>query len=294
MPGAHVRRYLDACPVLYEYSVVREFMAQRGLVLNELSDRLYASLSGAGGVGYGEAVRRYAEKSYLQPRAAKVHLKRIVEGIERGELKDVSFYRRGRTRVFGNTDDKVFMDAKEAAEKSDEPDSYPSYVQLGGVYQSSPVRSEWTNCPVTGKITRATVITMGVADFMECPTCNWAHFLGVSPRMKDRRLYAWQVDPLVNALDYEDAISTGFIGDPKTFRRQPSRIPRVRKGGHYVGLWFRTSWDHDPEENLRRRGLLRRFRPPKAAARRTSSARSESPVRRRYRPGDRRRSPSPG
>lgn len=157
-------------------------------------------------------------------------------------------------QMFGRTDDKVFMDAKEASEKEPETDRYPSYAGMGGLFQDSPVRSEWTHCPVKGKITRATIITMGVADFMECPLCSWAHFLGVNPRMKDRRLVAWQVDPLVNATEYADAIGHGLMGDPRTFRAQPSRIRRIRKGGHYIGLWFRTSWDHDPAEDMKKWG----------------------------------------
>jgi hypothetical protein len=222
--------------------------------LDELTDRFHHCLKDTGGLPYGELVRRYLVQTGLHGRAAKEHLRRLSDGIAKGDVTEITFYTRGRVRIFGRADDKVFMDAKEAAEKEPETDrdKYPSYAGLGGLFQDSPVRCEWTECPVTNKIVRTTIITMGVADFMECPECSWAHFLGVNPRMKDRRLYAWQVDPLANARDYEDAISTGFIGDPKTFRRQPSRIARIRNGGHYIGIWFRSSWDHDPTEDMKK------------------------------------------
>lgn len=244
-------------------------MPKPSLSREVLVDRFHGCLRDTGGLPYGETIRRYVERTGLKARAAKVHLKKLRAAIERKEVSELAVYQRGRTHVYGATDDKVFMDAKEAAEAEPKPDRYPSYVQLGGLYQDSPVRSEWTNCPVRNQIVRTTIITMGVADFMECPLCHRAHFLGVNPRMKDRRLYAWQIDPLVNAVEYADAITTSFIGDPKTYRAQKSSIPRIRNGGHYVGLWFRSSWDHDPEENLRRQGLLKPASPP----RRTPSSR---------------------
>jgi hypothetical protein len=247
-------------------------MPKTGPSLAELTERFHDCLKGTGGAGYGETVRRYAERNSLNPRTAKVHLKRLCDGIERGEVDDLAFYRRGRTRVIGNTDDKVFMDQKEETEREPKSDRYPAYIHLGGLYQDSPVRSEWTTCPVANRIVRTTVITMGVADFMECPTCNRAHFLGVNPRMKDRRLYAWQIDPLVNASEYADAITTQFMGDPKTSRPQKSSIERIRQGGHYIGLWFRSSWDEDPMENLRKQRLLKPMRRPRHPGKRTLGA----------------------
>lgn len=232
-------------------------MPKRAPAIDELSDKFCTCLKITGGLGYGELIRRYEDLTGLKTRAAKNHLKTVTEGISSGRVADMTFYVRGRTRVFGRCDDKSFMDAKEAAEREPGLDKYQAYVHLGGLFQASPVRSEWTACPVSNKIVRTTIITMGVADFMECQECNWTHFLGVSPRMKDRRLYAWQIDPLANAREYEDAISTGFIGDPKTFRRQPSRIARIRKGGHYIGLWFRSSWDHDPMEDMKKWRIVR-------------------------------------
>ena len=220
-------------------------MPKRAPTVDELADKFHQCLKDTGGLQYGELIRRYMGSTRFKVRAAKNHLKRLVMGIVTGEVTEPTFYTRARTRVFGRTDDTVFMDAKEASEKEPETDK-SSYAGLGGLYNHSPVRYEWTHCPVTGKVVGSTIITMGVADFMECLLCSEAHFLGVNPRMKDRRLYAWQVDPLVNAAEYADAITTGFIGDPKTFRTQPSKIERVKKGGHYVGLWFRASWDEDP------------------------------------------------
>jgi hypothetical protein len=229
-------------------------MPRRAPTLEDLAGRFHVCLKDTGGLPYGELLRRYRIQTGLKDRMSKNHLKAVSDGIGTGEVDELAIYSRGGARVFGRIDDKVFMDAKEASEKEPETDRYPSYAGMGGLFQDSPVRSEWTHCPVKGKITRATIITMGVADFMECPLCSWAHFLGVNPRMKDRRLVAWQVDPLVNATEYADAIGHGLMGNPRTFRAQPSRIRRVLKGGHYVGLWFRTSWDHDPAEDMKKWG----------------------------------------
>ena len=229
-------------------------MPRRAPSLEELVGRFHTCLKDTGGLPYGELVRRYMDSTGLQARMSKNHLKAVREGVESGKVTDLALYSRAGVRVLGRADDKVFLDAKEASEKEPETDRYPSYAGMGGLFQDSPVRSEWTHCPVKGTITRATIITMGVADFMECPLCSWAHFLGVNPRMKDRRLYAWQVDPLVNGAEYADAIGHGLMGDPVTFRGQPTRIERILKGGHYVGLWFRTSWDHDPAEDMKKWG----------------------------------------
>lgn len=229
-------------------------MPRRAPSLEELVGRFHICLKDTGGLPYGELLRRYRVQTGLRDRMSKNHLKAVSEGIGSGEVTDLAVYSWAGIRAFGRIDDKVFMDAKEASEKEPETDRYPSYAGMGGLFQDSPVRSEWTHCPVKGTITRATIITMGVADFMECPLCSWAHFLGVNPRMKDRRLYAWQVDPLVNAVEYADAIGHGLMGDPITFRGQPTRIARILKGGHYVGLWFRTSWDHDPAEDMKKWG----------------------------------------
>lgn len=227
-------------------------MPRRAPTLEELVERFRSCLKDTGGLPYGELLRRYRAQTTLKERMSKNHLKAVSGGIAAGTVDELSVYSRAGIRVFGRIDDRVFMDAKEASEKEPDSDRYPSYAGMGGLYQGSPVRSEWTHCPVKGKITRATIITMGVADFMECPLCSWAHFLGVNPRMKDRRLFAWQVDPLVNGDEYADAIGHGLMGNPVTFRPQPSRIRRIRKGGHYVGLWFRTSWDEDPAKRQAR------------------------------------------
>ncbi len=223
----------------------------------ELEDRFVPCLKDKGrGLTYGKTVAAYAERwRPCSDRTAKAHLAILVRGIGQGTVKEIGRYRGPEGFLYGLLNEKSFADAKEAAEIP--PDSTPkpaSIVHLGGPYHDTPMRLEWTNCPVTAKIVRTQVWTLGLADFMSCPICNWFHFLGVSPKMKDQRVYAWQMDPLVNAEEYADSLSRLFRGDPKTFRPQPSRIPRMLGGGHYVGLMFRTSWDYDPMERLRELG----------------------------------------
>lgn len=216
----------------------------------ELEDRFFRCLKGTGrGLTYGRLVRRYAEITRLTERTAKTHLRSLVGGITARRVKAVARYNGPEGMLYGSPEDALFVQAKEDAEKPlvERP---AAIVHLGGVFQDSPVRSEWTHCPVTNRIVKSTIITMGVADFMQCPICSWTHFLGVSPKMKDRRLYAWQVDPLANPDEYADALSVLYLGDPKTNLLQPTRIERVRKGGHRVGFWFRSSWDEDPMEKL--------------------------------------------
>jgi hypothetical protein len=234
------------------YRVKRsENMARPGPTESELEDRFFACVKGTGrGLSYGRLVDTYAERIHRTSRTAKTHLKRLVEGISAGRVRSVARYKGPEGWLYGTPEDEAFVQAKEDAERPPPVVRPQSLAGLGGVYQDSPVNSNWESCPVKNRIVRATVITMGVADFMECPLCNRAHFLGVNPKMKNQRLYAWQVDPLVNATEYADAITHGFMGDPKTLKPQPPRIARVRKGGHYVGLWFRTSWDYDPMARL--------------------------------------------
>lgn len=209
-------------------------MVRVGPTEREIEDRFFECLKGSGrGLAYGSLVKQYAERFQRTERTAKTHLKRLVEGMAAGRVSSTVRYRGPEGWLYGTPEDDAFVQAKEDAERPVD-DRPPATVDLGGVFQGSPVRSEWTNCPVTNRIVRSTIITMGVADFMECPVCNWVHFLGVSPKMKDRRLYAWQIDPLVNAAEYADSMSTNFMGDPKTLRSQPTRLERIQKRGHYV------------------------------------------------------------
>jgi hypothetical protein len=192
--------------------------------------------------------------------------------MDAGRVTSVGRYKGPEGWLYGCTDEDSFVQAKENAEIL--PVQRPKATrQLGGVFQDSEMRTEWTHCPVTGDIRRATITTMGVADFMECPVCNRAHFLGVNPKMKDRRLYAWQVDPLVNAEDYADVITTLYMGGKSALMRANKR--------HYVGLWFRSSWDEDPMENLRKRGLLKGPNIRKGARR--DGSRDRTVVRGRFR-----------
>lgn len=230
-------------------------MARAGPTETEIENRFFECLRGTGrGLAYGPLVTLYAERNRRTERTAKTHLKHLLEGIAAGRITSVSRYKGPNGWVYGTPEDDTFLQAKEDAERPvvDRPSAT---MDLGPIFQGSPVRSEWTHCPVTSRILRSTIITMGVADFMECPVCNWAHFLGVNPKMKDRRLYAWQVDPLVNAEEYADCLSTLYMGDPsKPGRPQPSQIERIRKGGYYVGLWFRHSGDRDPNPHLTEAG----------------------------------------
>lgn len=220
-------------------------VGRRGPTETELEDRFYVCVKGTGrGLTYGPLVKRYAEKFHCTERTAKTHLKLLREGITIRKVTSVARYKGPEGWLYGSPEDITFTQAKEDAERPviERP---PATVDLGRDFNGSPIRAEWTNCPETNRIVRSTIITMGVADFMECPVCNWAHFLGVNPKMRNQRLYAWQVDPLVNSEEYADYIATHFIGDSE-FRTQPSRIERIRKGGHRVGLLFRASWDSDP------------------------------------------------
>lgn len=217
----------------------------------EIEDRFFSCLRGTGrGLSYGKVVAAYSGRFGVTTRTGKTHLKRLNEAIAAGRAPSVSRYKGPEGWLYGTPEDDAFVQAKEDAERPPPVQRDQSRAGLGGPYQDSPVNSEWTHCPETGRIVRATVITMGVADFMECPICNRAHFLGVSPKLQNQRLYAWQVDPLVNAVDYADSITTLFMGDPKTLRSQPPAIERIRRGGRYVGLWFRNSWDYDPMARL--------------------------------------------
>jgi hypothetical protein len=226
-------------------------MARVGPGEREIEDRFFECLRWTGrGLTYGPLVKLYAERVQRTERTAKTHLKILLEGVAAGRVTSVARYKGPEGWLYGTPEDDVFVQAKEDAELPvvERP---PATVDLGGSFQGSPVRSEWTNCPVTNRIIRSTIITVGVADFMECPVCHWAHFLGVSPKMKDHRLYAWQVDPLVNAEEYADCISTLYMGDPSNPGvSRPSRIERIRNGGYRVGLWFRASWDRDPNVPL--------------------------------------------
>jgi hypothetical protein len=226
-------------------------MARPGPSETELEDRFFGCVKGTGrGLSYGRLVDTYARRVARTPRTAKTHLKKLVEGILAGRVTSVARYKGPESWLYGTPEDDTFVQAKEDAERPPPVVRPQSLVGLGGVFQDSPINSEWTACPETNRIVRATVITMGVADFMECPVCNRAHFLGVSPKMQNQRLYAWQVDPLANATEYADAITHSLMGDPETNKPPPSSIERIRKGGHYVGLWFRASWDYDPMARL--------------------------------------------
>jgi hypothetical protein len=233
-------------------------MPRWGPTATEIEDRFYECLKGTGrGLTYSPLVKRYAERVNRTERTAKTHLKLLLGGIVAGTVTSVARYKGPEGWLYGTPEDDSFVQAREDAERPvvDRP---AAIANLGGVFQGSPVRSEWTNCPITNRIIRTTVVTIGVGDFMECGLCHRAHFLGINPKMKDRRLYAWQVDPLVNADDYEDALTRESMGHPAMpGRTQQSRIERIRNGGHYVGLRFRTSWDKDPGADLEKRGLLK-------------------------------------
>jgi hypothetical protein len=223
-------------------------MPRIGPDLTELEDRVYRCVAGSpGGLPYGKLLKQYMTNTTLHIRQAKAHLRKVRFTIEKGELPSLSTYRGPAGLIFGSTSDEVFTGAKEDAERPPLVDRPPGFLQLGGVFQNSPFRTEWTHCPETNKIVRSTIVTMGVADFMECQVCNRAHFLGVSPKLQHQRLYAWQVDPLVNSEDYADVLTRNYMGDPVTLRAQESQLDRIRmQRGHYVGLWFRSSWTHDP------------------------------------------------
>ncbi len=223
-------------------------MARKGLTESELEDRFYECVKGTGrGLTYGPLVKRYAKGFHLTERSAKTHLKLLLNGVMAGRLTSVARYRGPEGWLYGSPADDNFLQAKEDSERPVVIERPPATVNLGGVFNDSPVRSEWTKCPETNRIVKSTIITMGVADFMECLVCCRAHFLGVNPKMMNQRLYAWQIDPLVNAEDYSDWITVDMIGDSK-FRGQSTRIERIRQGGCYKGLWFRRSWDKDPND----------------------------------------------
>jgi hypothetical protein len=222
-------------------------MSRIGPTETELEDRFFECLKGTGrGLPYGRIVATYASRFKRTDRTAKTHLKRLNEGMAAGRVSSVSRYKGPEGWLYGTPEDDAFVQAKEDAERPPAIDRPDSIFHLGGHYQHSPMGLEWTNCPFTNRIVRTQVVTLGIADFMVCPVCSRYHFLGVSPKMQDQRVYAWQIDPLVNAEEYADELTVSHIGNPKTFKPQKTRIDRIRNGGHYVGLRYRSSWDHDP------------------------------------------------
>jgi hypothetical protein len=221
--------------------------------LQRVEDWFYEALKDAGrGMTYGALWRKFCEVSGYKSRAAKTYLRLLTDGIASGRVKSVRFYSGPEGRLYGRTDEPKFAGAKEDAEAPPPQTRPAATVALPVPYHLTEVRSEWTNCPVTNRIKRTTILTVGLADFMECSVCHRVHFLGVNPKMKLERVYAWQIDPLACSEEYADALTTMFIGDPETYRSQPSSIDRIRKGGHYVGLMFRSSWDEDPKKLLAR------------------------------------------
>jgi hypothetical protein len=216
--------------------------------LEDLEDRVSECVrTRPGGLPWTELMPAYRHSTGVCERTAKQNLRDVRVGVECGVLRLLGVYQGPKGLMFGAMDDKVFLGAMEDAQKPPPSHRPEATLQLGGLFQDSEVRSEWTRCPVTNRIVRTTVITMGLADFMECQICYRVHFLGVSPRMQNQRVYAWQVDPLVCAADYADELSSSRILDPRTGRTPRSAIRRVQEGGRYVGLRYRSSWDRHPK-----------------------------------------------
>jgi hypothetical protein len=218
--------------------------------LETLESRFHACLARHDlGLSYTELVSDYSTRFQVSPRAARYHIRRLRLGIQRRTTRRVGMFTGPRGVRYGNLDNPGFIEAREQAER---PLADTPLVTLGlpGDFSDSEVRSEWTHCPVSNKIVRTSILTVGVADFMECPECHRVHFLGVNPKRRFRHPAAWELDPLVNSAEYADALTVMLIGDPETYGTQHSSLPRIRRGGHYVGLMFRSSWDEDPTKHF--------------------------------------------
>jgi hypothetical protein len=230
-------------------------MPRKGWSNEELDERVLACVKGTGrGLTYGRVVDLYSRMYECSLRTAKNHLKQLGRAIDNGGVTAVGRYQGKEGKLYGDPRDEKFVQAKEDANRPPAIDRPDSIFHLGGVYNHSPMSLEWTTCPFKNRIIKTQIVTLGIADFMVCSLCSRYHFLGVSPKMQDQRVYAWQIDPLANAEEYADELTCRLIGNPRTYRAQGTRIERIRNGGHYVGLLYRSSWDHDPSHPEVRKG----------------------------------------
>lgn len=215
-------------------------MGRLPLNLQKIESRFLRHLTGRdSGLNYTALVNEYSE-GFSSERTARYHIERLRSGINSGRVRSIVTWETGERRMFGDALNAAVREAKADAENPPPPPR--AAVMVGPYFGDCPVRGEWTKCPVTRRVRKVTIITVGVGDFMECGICNRVHFLGVNPQMRDRRLRVMDVDPLVNSADYADALSVQLMDGAKC------EIERVNRGGSYVGLLFRQPFD-DPEED---------------------------------------------
>lgn len=230
---------------------------------------------------HSELVRQYEQITKVCTRTAQRHLRMLTEAISRGEVAEMDCYTGPQGRMYGRSRDEEFANARRDAEPARKPEQG---VFLGGVFGWCHTRFEWTDCPVTGRLLQATLITVGVGEFMECGLCERVHFLGVAPKMKEERPEAWQLDPLVNWEDYAQALTSQFMGanSPPSNREYLESKGRAR----FVGMYFRSGpYAVDKKDQpdqyriLRKAGRLWEPRRPKGRTT-VQSPRQPSPSRR--------------
>ncbi len=207
-------------------------MSRTQLPVSTLEERFLELLRDAQrGTRYTPLVEAYQGRftpSASTSRTAKLHLSRLRAAIDAGEVGSIGRYRGFGGLYYGRTDEPEFQAAK--ARWESDPSTWPrSTVNLGSRFSSSQLRNESVVCPRRGRAFISRILTLGVADFALCDPCKRAHARGVNPELAEQPLLAWQIDPLAHSAEYEDELSGEFFGSP-------SRIRRIRRGGHYIGL----------------------------------------------------------
>lgn len=203
---------------------------------------------GIHGLGPTRLVARYVETQGVSEKTAWTHFGRLKDGMAKGTVKRIVSFTGPDGERFGDARDEKFLERKADAETKTE--SPPAIWHLGGWYQNCPVRLSWEYCPVKNRLRQVAVVRVGVADFMRCHICNRFHFLGLSPKVRESRPQVWELDPAICWQDYEDELSVELMVDPETHKSQQSQIERVRRGGRWIGLRLRLSWDEDPYKRM--------------------------------------------
>lgn len=220
-----------------------------------LERRFLACLRGKTlGLSPTKLVALYTTTNKLSDKSGWVHFQRLKKGITKGSIRRVVSYVGPRGVRFGDARSQDFLQRKADVElRPIEP--VAATWDLGRWYQGCPVHLSWEYCPYTNRLRQVAVVRVGVADFMRCSICHRFHFMGLSPRVKDSRPQVWELDPAICWQDYEDQLTVELIGDPnrpdpKVNRMQPSKIERVLKGGRWIGMRSRISWDEDPYKRM--------------------------------------------
>ncbi len=206
------------------------------------------------GLGPTDLVTCYVQLHRKSEKTGWTHLERVRKGMAGGTLRRIVSFKGPNGERFGDAENAEFLQRKADVEEKP-PEVANAIWHLGGRYQNCPVRLSWEYCPYTNRLRQVAVVRVGVADFMRCSICHRFHFMGLSPKVSNTRPQVWELDPGICWRDYEDQLTVELIGDPnrpdpKINRMQPTEIERVRKGGRWIGMRLRISWDEDPYKRM--------------------------------------------